>query len=145
MTQPSRKKLSAVFWFGTFALGALGIGCGEESRPATFSYIAPVLLAPNCATSSCHGPGAAVAGLDFSTVDASFKGLRGQRLPKRGKAETADDERFRVMVVPGNPSESRLVNMLRARGANRMPPNRPMAEADIRLIEEWIASGANND
>jgi hypothetical protein len=35
--------------------------------------------------------------------------------------------------------------MLRARGANRMPPDRPFAEADIALVEEWILRGARND
>ena len=49
---------------------------------------------------------------------------------------------FRPLVTPYNPSQSRLVNMLRARGADRMPPDRPLPEADIRLIELWILDGA---
>jgi hypothetical protein len=32
--------------------------------------------------------------------------------------------------------------MLRARNATRMPPDRPLPEADIRLIERWIRAGA---
>jgi hypothetical protein len=51
----------------------------------------------------------------------------------------------RPLVVPFNPDQSRMVNMLRAIGANRMPPNRPLAEADIALIEEWVLTGARND
>jgi hypothetical protein len=35
--------------------------------------------------------------------------------------------------------------MLRADGAERMPPDRPMAESDIQLIERWILNGAKND
>ncbi len=32
--------------------------------------------------------------------------------------------------------------MLRARGASRMPPDRPLPEADMRLVERWILDGA---
>jgi hypothetical protein len=32
--------------------------------------------------------------------------------------------------------------MLRARGATRMPPDRPLPEADIELVEQWILNGA---
>jgi hypothetical protein len=46
------------------------------------------------------------------------------------------------MVVPYSPDESRVVNMLRARDAPRMPPDRPLSESDIRLVEAWIANGA---
>jgi hypothetical protein len=35
--------------------------------------------------------------------------------------------------------------MLRADGANRMPPDRPLAEADVVLIERWILNGAQKD
>jgi hypothetical protein len=51
----------------------------------------------------------------------------------------------RQLVIPGNPGQSRIVNMMRAFGAARMPPDRPLAEADIALIEEWILAGAKND
>lgn len=32
--------------------------------------------------------------------------------------------------------------MMRARGAQRMPPDRPLPLADIELIEGWILAGA---
>jgi hypothetical protein len=35
--------------------------------------------------------------------------------------------------------------MLRAQGAPRMPPDRPLADADIRLIETWILNGATEN
>jgi hypothetical protein len=113
---------------------------GEDTRPATWAYISPMLIQPSCATSSCHGPGAAVAGLDLSTLNRGHDGLTKQEIAKRGKDPVA-----RPLVIPFNPDQSRLVNMLRARGANRMPPDRPFAEADIALVEEWILRGARND
>ena len=34
--------------------------------------------------------------------------------------------------------------MLRARSAPRMPPDRPLPEADIELVEAWILDGARS-
>ena len=51
-------------------------------------------------------------------------------------------ERDRPLVVAFNPEQSRVVNMLRARSAPRMPPDRPLPEADIELVETWILDGA---
>jgi hypothetical protein len=124
---------------------AVLVGCGgEENRPAQWSYIAPAIIEPNCATSSCHSKAAAVAGLDFSTAEDGYKGLTKQKLPA---ADPMDDSRTtitRQLILPGNPYESRLVNMLRARGTWRMPPDRPLPEADIELIETWILNGGGS-
>jgi hypothetical protein len=48
----------------------------------------------------------------------------------------------RPLVVAYDPSSSRVVNMMRARGATRMPPDRALPEADIALFERWILDGA---
>ena len=45
-------------------------------------------------------------------------------------------------MTPYDPAGSRVVNMLRARDAPRMPPDRPLPEADIELVERWILNGA---
>ena len=122
-------------------MGACG---GEENRPATWSYISPAILQPNCATSSCHSKAAAVAGLDLSEAAAGYKSLMTQKLPTDRPAAPSypDGPLPRQLVTPGNPFESRIINMMRAIGANRMPPDRPLAEADIELIETWILKGA---
>jgi hypothetical protein len=129
--------------FPTVALA----GCGSETddRPAIWSYIAPAIIAPNCATSSCHSEGAAVAGLDLSTAENAYATLMQQKLPQVEGARMDRDTLPRQLIIKGNPAQSRVVNMLRAYGANRMPPDRPLAEADIQLIEQWILLGANND
>jgi len=49
----------------------------------------------------------------------------------------------RGLVVPYVPSQSRLVNLLRAQDAPRMPPDRPLPEGDIQLVERWILGGAS--
>lgn len=117
-------------------LGACG---GDEDRPATWSYISPAIIQPNCATSSCHSRGTAVSGLDLSTAKDGYETLFYQTLAGNRSGLP------RRLITRGNPTQSRVVNMLRAYGAARMPPDRPLAEADIALIEEWILSGANND
>jgi hypothetical protein len=125
-------------------VGATGCG-GDDNRPAEWSYISPAIIQPNCATSSCHSRGAAVAGLDLSTAEAGWKDLMEQKLPNVKGAGAGRDQQPRRLVIPGNPEESRLVNMLHAFGSSRMPPDRPLADADIKLIEEWVLAGASDD
>jgi hypothetical protein len=135
-------------------------GCSGDSRPAKWGYIAPIILEPNCATASCHSRAAAAAGLDFSDADRGYKSLTGLWVwvpnPTATDKQTLNcgtsdkgvpvcEEHFRPLVTPFVPSESRLVNVLRARGAERMPPDRPLDEADIRLVEQWILDGAKRD
>ncbi len=140
----------------TVALGGFG-GCKQvDERPAEWGYISPALFEPNCATPSCHSPAAAVSGLDFSTPDNGYKSLT--RLwvwiPFAPDAATSGlpcamesgtvvcEEMERPLVTPYDPAGSRVVNMLRARNAPRMPPDRPLPEPDIELIERWILDGA---
>jgi hypothetical protein len=138
------------------ALSVLALlpGCGSPNRPATWAYISPVIFQPNCATGSCHSPAAAAGGLDFSTPDRGYSSLT--RLwvwivdpSKQGQpgcghaANTIVCERmFRPLLTPYDPSQSRLISVLRGRDAPRMPPDRPLDEADIRLVEDWILNGA---
>jgi hypothetical protein len=132
--------------------GALS-GCGTDKRPASWGYISPMLFQPSCATPSCHSRAAAVAGLDFSDPDRGYTSLTelwvwlvrgtdgGTNCGVVGDT-TVCERQFRPMVIPYNPDESRVVNMLRARNAPRMPPDRPLSESDIRLVETWILDGA---
>jgi hypothetical protein len=95
-----------------------------------------------------------VAGLDFSKPDHGYTSLTALTIwvvnpdgtPDQG-CQTVDGTVVcahpnRPLVVAFDPAESRLVNMLRARGAPRMPPDRPLPEADIELVERWILDGA---
>jgi hypothetical protein len=118
--------------------------CGgeEDTRDPAWGYISPAIIQPNCATSSCHSKAAAVAGLDLSTVDNGYISLVQLKLAVRDATGATPP---RAMVLPGNPDESRVMHMLRADGARRMPPDRPLAGADVDLIERWILNGAKND
>jgi hypothetical protein len=133
---------------------AFASGCSSEGRSATWPYISAVIIQPNCATGSCHSPAAAAAGLDFSTPDKGYTSLTGLWIwvndptmagqPGCGHAAgtIVCEKEYRPLVTPYDPSQSRLVNVLRGRDAPIMPPNRPLDEADIELIETWILNGA---
>ena len=130
-----------------------------DNRPAEWGYISPAIFQPNCATTSCHSPAAAVSGLDFSTPENGYASLTQLWVwvvfPPDGGTPAAPgtpcaigerNEGLRVqerpLVTPYDPAGSRVVNMLRARDAPRMPPDRPLPEADIELVERWILNGA---
>ncbi len=51
---------------------------------------------------------------------------------------------YRAVVVPGDPDASELVRRIRGESVPRMPFDGPpfLDEAQIRLIEAWIAAGA---
>ncbi len=139
---------------GLLAASAAACGAATDDRPAVWEYISPAILQPGCATSSCHSRAAAVAGLDFSDPERGYTSLTGLWVwivdpngTKSGNCKKVEgmvvcQRSFRPLVVPYNPGQSRVINMLRARGADRMPPDRPLSEADVRLIELWILNGA---
>ena len=100
--------------------------CGfrqEKSQPeaepsASFSSIQRSVLASNCIR--CHNPGRAEAGIDLTTYD--------KILAQPG------------LVVPGDPESS---NLYRVVADGFMPPvGESLSDAEIALIEEWIAAGA---
>ena len=143
---------------GAAPLATVG-GCGQDNRPAEWAYISPAIFQPNCATTSCHSPAAAVSGLDFSTPENGYTSLTrlwvwvvyppdGGTQPAPGAPCATEDgtkvceAMERPLVTPYDPAGSRVVNMLRARDAPRMPPDRPLPEADIELVERWILNGA---
>lgn len=96
-----------------------------EKRPADWDFIAPAIIEPSCATASCHSALTARAGVVLEPRDTAYTTL------------TA-----RQFVIPRDPEESEIITLMRAQGSRRMPPDFPLPEADIQLIESWIAAGA---
>ncbi|HTM49539.1 MAG TPA: PSD1 and planctomycete cytochrome C domain-containing protein [Bryobacteraceae bacterium] len=45
-------------------------------------------------------------------------------------------------IIPGKPEESLMVAALRQTGSLKMPPDGKLPEAEIQVIEKWIAGGA---
>lgn len=91
------------------------------------------VFAASC--SPCHTTGSS-GGLRLPTAEASYANLVGH-----GAAAPACADR--VLVVPGDPAASYLIAKLRGSAGIcglQMPRNRPpLPEAQIQLIEAWIA------
>ena len=112
------------------AAAAALIGCGgaDDPRPPQWSFISATITEPSCATVNCHSEIAQRAGVDLHDRATGFTDLTS-----------------RNFVVPGQPTSSALLYLLRGQGALRMPPDAPLPNVDITLIEEWITNGANNN
>lgn len=101
---------------------------GPDTRPETADYIIEAILVPYCGRAGCHSTETAEHGLVFATIDGSL-------------AAMATNQRGEKMVVPGEPLQSRLVEVL-SDGSRIMPPDVPLPDADIALISQWITDGA---
>lgn len=107
----------------------LAAGCGgPDNRPARWSFIAPAIIEPSCATISCHSWVTDRAGVILEPDQTAY--------------HTLVDRHF---VIPGAPDLSEVVSLLRAEGSPRMPPDFALPETDIALIAQWITNGANDD
>ena len=137
------------------AMGFLAAGCvSTDARPADWSYVSAAVIEPSCATASCHSRAVAAGGIDFSTAARGYNSLTALWVwivDPKGTADqgcqsvagtTVCQRENRSLVIPFDPAQSRLTLMLRGRGAPRMPPDQPLPEADIRLVEQWILDGA---
>ena len=143
-------KLRSSFGFtvaGTFALSlalvACFAGCGAgDNRPARWSYIAPAIIEPNCATVSCHSSVAQRAGVILDTTQTAYNTLT---------------KRHFVVVCPDGSTDagmacqesaaatSEILSLLRGQGSQRMPPDQALPEVDIQLIQTWISNGAQDN
>lgn len=120
----------------SFGLFLLAVGCGSsapdtasnpDGKPApgaTFASVQGVLSA-KCA--GCHGAENPKGGVALDTFESVMKG--GHDGP---------------VVEPGDPAGSELVAVMRgAEGHKTMPPKGPpVAEDDIKKVEDWIQAGA---
>jgi hypothetical protein len=110
-------------------------GCAQvDDRPADWGYVHTAIIAPACATVGCHSTAAATAGIDLSTPTTAYTFLTG-----RICGQPIGPGNY---VVPGSPTFSTLVYQLRGTARTRMPPDNPLPEVEIQLIEQWIAEGA---
>lgn len=96
------------------------IACGTtDDRPATVEVVSLEILAPTCGSVQCHSTTTRLEGLAFDTLDEAKASMR------------------RLEVRAGDGGE-----LLEVIEENEMPPDSPMLDNDIRLIEAWIEMGA---
>lgn len=110
-----------LLWFVGSSVACAG---DPAERPATWTYLHAAVIAPSCATSSCHSSLAETAGFDFDDAEESYRQLL--------------EGRF---VIPGDPASS-LLPLLEGDERKRMPPDAPLPRADVELVRRWIELGA---
>lgn len=107
---------------GAAALGTATAAIVASAQQApTWDDVGPI-FADNC--TRCHGPGGR-AGLNLSTYDTALAGSS-----------------FRVVLVSGDPDNSRLVERITGQITPQMPRGAaPLSQDDIDTIIAWIAGG----
>ena len=130
------------FAFVFSALVGCFAGCGgADNRPAKWSYIAPAIIEPNCATVSCHSAVAQRAGVILEPAQTAYNTLTARHFVVT--CPTDPDAGTTCMDMAVGTSE--ILFLLRGQGSQRMPPDQALPEADIHLIQTWIADGAQNN
>jgi cytochrome c len=113
----------------SIALNATSVQAREDaSKPEFYTARVKPIFDTNCAR--CHGGMNHRGGLNIDTRESLLKG---------GHSGPA--------IVPGDPSKSLLVTLIRHEGPSsdpkNMPPNKPkLSDADIQTVTDWIKAGA---
>jgi len=112
-----------------------------DDRSTSFAYIHASIIRPSCTSSACHSKLGSTAGVDLSTKEAAYLLLVGRGCDAPDVAGTPTGN----IVKPGHPEASELVYLLRGEGGSIMPPDVPLPDAEIEIIERWILEGAACD
>ena len=123
MTSPRLAWVAAAAAALVFA--AAGCNGATDGRPARWSFISATIMEPSCATVNCHSAITHQGGVDLSARQVGYQSLVPTFFVFRYHAE-----------------DSPVVKLMNAEGSIRMPPDNPLPEADIVLIENWINDGA---
>jgi hypothetical protein len=110
------------------AVAVAGCGSATDDRPARWPFISATIMEPSCATVNCHSAITHQSGVDLSASHVGYQSL----VPT-------------YFVFPYDAQNSPVVNLMNAVGSIRMPPDNPLPEADIMLIEKWINDGAHEN
>jgi hypothetical protein len=118
---------------------ASACGSATDDRPATLDYITETILAPTCAMAECHSAFKAQVGDVYDTPEAARLTIVANSLAIPDDATNPGGAPLIQAVTIGLPSilDPSLGNI-------RMPYVSPMPDADIALIEKWIADGVPN-
>ncbi|CAN5246738.1 PSD1 and planctomycete cytochrome C domain-containing protein [soil metagenome] len=119
----------AIFMLRLACLGiglamALGIAVVRADPPSDdFEKTIRPLFIEHC--HRCHGPEKQKGSLRLDTRDGALLG------GDTGKA-----------IVPGKPAESLLLSAVLRDGDLKMPPDKPLTEAQVQTLTKWIEDGA---
>jgi len=132
---------------GLAAAALLLMGCehadplDEGNQEATLTSIQTSIFNTNCALSGCHVGGSAVlpGSMDLRSGQAfsNIVGVASEQRPALNRVEPGDpDASYLVRKIEGGPDVM----------GSRMPSGRPnLSAAQIDLVREWIADGAEDN
>jgi hypothetical protein len=124
-------------WIAAFA------ACDEAGdRPARWDYIHAAIIAPSCTTAGCHSKLTAIAGIDLSASDGAYTFLTGRVCDELPDVDVEAPGNY---VFPGQPERSKLIHLLRGENVDVMPPDTPLPDVEIAIVERWILEGAACD
>jgi hypothetical protein len=119
-----------------FAALLAACGSATDDRPATLEYITETILAPTCALAECHSAFKQQAGDVFDTPESVRRTIVLNGLAYPFEATDPSQTSLLRSITVG------LTSVIDpSRGLVRMPFVQPMPDADIQLIERWIAAG----
>jgi hypothetical protein len=124
--------------FLLIALCASACGSATDDRPATLDYITEAILIPTCANAECHSSFTREVNDRFDTVSATRYSIVANVLVPLPEStiDPAASLLIRALTV-GAPS------ILSPGTTVRMPYDAPIPDADIALMEKWMAEGAH--
>ena len=107
------------------ALLVAGASCADPGeRDADWEFIHAAIIAPSCATASCHSSLSKTAGVDLENSSQAYEFLLEQNF-----------------VVPFD-TGSNILFLLNGVERPLMPPDGPLPKADVDLVRTWIEEGA---
>lgn len=136
--------MRGVFTIAGWLLAGLTLSTSCDSaddRAASWTYVHAAILRPSCTSSACHSKLGSRAGVDLSTPDAAYLLLTGRGCDAPGLPGEPPGN----FVRPGHPESSKLMYLLRGEGGSIMPPDVPLPDVEIEIVERWILEGATCD
>lgn len=114
------------------ALVLAACGTAVDERPRNLDYITTAILAPSCGAATCHSSFRQTRGLVFDTVDDA-------------RITFQNDDPQLIGFNDGDPTKTPVLVLnltIEQAGAPRMPYDKPLPDADVELIEDWLRNGA---
>ena len=120
----TRARCRSAWWAAiAFVLAPVPVAAADPTPEEHFeAHVRPVLV-DICG--KCHGEKKQQSGLRLDSRSAVLTGGDG------GPA-----------VVPGKPDQSRLIQAVRRAGELKMPPDKPLKEAQVAALVKWVEQGA---
>ncbi|MDB5337882.1 MAG: Planctomycete cytochrome [Planctomycetaceae bacterium] len=119
-----RTLIVGCLWFGmAAALQAADVIPADDSRVKFFEEKVRPILVEHC--QQCHGAKKQQADLRLDSLEGALKG--GEHGPA---------------LVPGDADKSLLISAVLRTGDYEMPPDKPLAEAQIASLTTWVKQGA---